>query len=170
MLTNKRAAIKLAALFLYFHELSETVLAISSRRNLRHRSVVFLCLSADFPSTCCRNPHCTRYGISPNPHAGVGRSGGDSDHGYITGSGSERTFTCPACGSHNTLISNRAVAQEYSRTARLHRRPFRGDACQREVCQNFGISITLMPSVYRAFGRTANADPRRQCKGCGGTF
>lgn len=123
-----------------------------------------------FSVNFCRNPHCTRYGIFPNPHAAVGRSGGDCDHGHVTGSGSERTFTCPACGSHNTLKSNRAVAQEYSRTARIHRRPFRGDACKREDCQNFGISMTLMPTVYRAFGWTAKGDPRHQCKGCGGTF
>ena len=30
--------------------------------------------------------------------------------------------------------------------------------------------MVLMPSVYRAFGRTAKGDPRHQCKSCGGTF
>ena len=30
--------------------------------------------------------------------------------------------------------------------------------------------MTLMPKVYRAFGRTAKGDPRHECKGCGGTF
>lgn len=53
---------------------------------------------------------------------------------------------------------------------RINRRPRCGDGCRNPDCQNFGISMMLMPSAYRAFGRTAKGDPRHQCKCCRGTF
>ncbi len=67
------------------------------------------------------------------------------------------------------MKSNRALAEEYWRLRRLNRRT-NGKHCQNLACENHGVEISLSPSSYSSFGKTAKGDPRYQCKACKKTF
>lgn len=92
------------------------------------------------------------------------------NHGTVSGTDDGRFYACAACGSNNIVKSNRAIAQEYARIVRIHRRRDPIDACRDAACRNFRLPMALAPSAYRCFGKTAKGDRRHQCKGCGGTF
>lgn len=77
----------------------------------------------------------------------------------------ERSAPTPAPpAAHTTALNPIAVAQEYARTVRTHRRRSHPDACRNERCGNFNLPIFLAPSAYRSFGATGEA-PRHPCKG-----
>lgn len=129
-----------------------------------------------FPSTIggfsvnfCRNPHCRLFGVYPDPIDGRGKSRTDADRGSVTGTGEDRTFICPACSTANTVKSNRALVEEYARVRSLNRRTNQ-QHCRTEGCENEGVSLSLSPSSYAAFGKTAKGDKRFQCKSCKKTF
>jgi len=115
---------------------------------------------------------CDLFGVLPDRTDGRGRSpapGSNLGRGKVTGSGDERTYTCPSCNRTQVVKSNKALAEEYARLSRLNRRTKR-ESCPSVACINHGATIDLMPSRYRKFGKTAKGDPRYQCKACKKTF
>ena len=122
-----------------------------------------------FSINFCRNPLCDLFGHFPDPFDGRGKTGLSGDRGKVTGSGEDRSYRCPSCDWFNIVKSNRAVAEEYSRNRRLCRRT-NGKHCQNHECENHGVAISLSPSSYSSFGKTAKGDPRYQCKSCKKTF
>ncbi len=122
-----------------------------------------------FSVNFCRNPLCDAFGRFPDPLDGRGKSNPSGDRGKITGSGEERSYLCPLCGWSNIVKSNRALAEEYWRLRRLNRRT-NGKHCHNPACESHGLAISLSPSSYSSFGKTAKGDPRYQCKSCKKTF
>ncbi|MDO9125938.1 MAG: hypothetical protein Q7U42_03660, partial [Parvibaculum sp.] len=125
-----------------------------------------------FSVNFCRNAQCHLFGVAPDPYDRRGQRNSASTnqpHGVVSGSQDERSFICPACGTAHSIKSNYAIAEEYSRLSSLYRRTNR-EYCPNTTCENHRLSIKLMPSAYRGFGKTAGGDQRYQCKSCSRTF
>lgn len=123
-----------------------------------------------FSVNFCRNPQCQSFGISPDPYDRRGyKQPPNQAHGQISGSHGERSFLCHHCGTFHSVKSNKAIAEEYSRLSNLYRRTNR-EYCPNAKCENHHLPMRLMPSAYRAFGKTAKGDARYQCKSCRKTF
>lgn len=121
-----------------------------------------------FTVNFCRDPHCVAFGIPPDPwdRRGMAPTG---NHGVVETKFPDVSYKCYACGAKQSVKSNVALVQEYSRLRDLHTRTNR-EHCGKKGCPNYGVRLSLMPSQYRSFGKTAKGDPRFQCKCCKSTF
>lgn len=118
-----------------------------------------------FTVNFCRNPICTSFSLPP-----IVRSvSKEAARGKIKGSGENRAYICNLCGQSSRLKSNVAIAEEYSRLRHLNRGTKR-EYCLNAGCSSHRVPLTLMPSAYRAHGKTPKGDPRYQCKTCKKTF
>ncbi|WP_276717026.1 hypothetical protein [Pseudooceanicola nitratireducens] len=114
-----------------------------------------------FTVNFCRNPLCASFSLPPilfsiDP---------ELVRGAIKGSNENRAYYCRTCGQGSRLKSNIALAEEYARLRTLNRGTKR-EYYLNSVCENFRVPRSLMPSVYRAHGKTPKGDPRFQCKAC----
>jgi transposase-like protein len=121
-----------------------------------------------FTVNFCRDPHCSAFGIAPDPWDRRGKPA-TGDHGVVDTKFPELFYKCYACGSKQSVKSNVALVKEYSRLRDLNTRTNR-EHCRKVGCSNHRVPLSLMPSVYRSFGKTAKGDPRYQCKACRSTF
>lgn len=121
-----------------------------------------------FTVNFCRDPHCLAFGVAPDPWDRRGQPA-TGVHGTVDRKFPELFFKCPLCVAKQSVKSNIALVQEYSRLRDLNTRTNR-EHCQKKTCSNYGVRMSLMPSAYRAFGKTAKGDPRFQCKACRSTF
>lgn len=118
-----------------------------------------------FTVNACRNALCSTFAlppIIPSAHADLAR-------GKVKGSAENRSYFCKKCGKGFRLKSNVALVEEYSRLRTMNRGTDR-ERCPNKFCLAHGVPQTLMPSAYRAHGKTPKGDPRFQCKTCGKTF
>lgn len=109
-----------------------------------------------FTVNVCRNPHCSLFGLEPDPFNRQGHRGPhptNKPRGSVNIRNGDLIYKCPSCGSEIFVKSNLALVQEYSRLSWLHRRTNRKH-CPKETCRNARLRVDLAPSAYRRFGRT----------------
>lgn len=121
----------------------------------------------------CRNPVCDSYGVHPDPFK---RPGGEPPappgvlRGGVKGRKHEEFFQCPTCNKTSRIKNNRAIVEEYRRLKHLQDHDPTVPSCKTPGCFAQGMAPEANPEFYRRFGKTANGDPRFQCRLCSKTF
>lgn len=137
-------------------------------------------LERRFPEACegldlnfCRNPVCDSYGVHPDPFKrpnGAPPAPPGVLRGDVTGAKHQEFFKCPTCNKTSRIKNNRAITEEYRRLKHLQEHDPTVPSCKTPGCFAQGMAPEAHPEFYRRFGKTANGDPRFQCRLCVKTF
>ncbi|WP_324753497.1 hypothetical protein [Roseovarius sp. Pro17] len=135
----------------------------------------------------CRNPACGSFGVHPDPFK---RPGGEPPappdvlRGEVKGTKHEARstkhearstkheefFQCPTCNKSSRIKNNCAITEENQRLKHLQEHDPTVPSCKTPGCFAQGMAPEAHPEFYRRFSKTANGDPRFQCRLCSKTF
>jgi len=113
---------------------------------------------------CCKNPHCTSFGVAAQESTSHGRKETGRDQYLLSGGKfSAVSLICKVCGTSSAVKNNLAIIEEYRR--------LKANGCDHIslACPNPECPPLAHPK-FRLHGKTPSGRQRYLCQQCGTSF